>query len=109
MTRLIILSMFLSSCAQLLPNSKAIYFADTAKKHTCDPKVFDESLVNQMLNPSVSDLKQAQDSSGYSDCTSLKPDPDSSLWTCKKPIPYSSFSTTKLANCHKFMADNKLN
>lgn len=106
MFKFFVIGLLLAGCAHI--EHKAIYFADTANKHKCDPRVFSEELINSMLHPSQDSLKKAEESSGYSDCVATNPDSNSMLWSCKKPIPYMSFSTTKLAHCHKFMNDNNL-
>jgi hypothetical protein len=85
-----------------------IYFADTANKYRCDAQTYTQSMIEEYLNPTPENLKEAERITGYSDCTSTKPDSDSVLWSCKKPSPYTTLTTTKLAICHKFMSDNGL-
>ena len=85
-----------------------IYFADTANKYRCDAQAYPQSMIEDYLNPNLENLKKAEEITGYSNCSTTKVDENSVLWSCEKPTPYSTFTTTKLANCHKFMSDNGL-
>lgn len=91
-----------SSCATPV----SIFTADTVGKFQCQGVVINNDILDKILNPSASEIEASQSATGYSDCTSSKVGEYSVLFECKKPIKYFSFTSTKIAECHKFMAEH---
>ena len=100
--------LFISSCAHV--DMKAVYYADTAKVYKCQQHIISQSIADTSLNSlAVGEKKDSdQGSTGYKECITQRPEQDTIVMECKKPMVYKTIYTSNLANCHKFMADNKL-
>lgn len=87
---------------------KIVFVADSMKKFTCEPMVWDSNLIESIREQSLTnDFSEFEKMTGYSNC-SVDIGDDSFHSICKNPIEYKHILTTKKAMCDKFMIDNNL-
>lgn len=100
--RILLTLAFVSSCA--FQPYRAIYVADTAGVNKCQVSAAQEWMVDFEKH----DMEAFENYSGYSECELAEKSKATMIVSCKKPTPYSSITTWKMADCHKFMNDNKI-
>ena len=103
---LIITLISLSSCASM--HTGVIFMADNLKKNKCDGTPLAVGDIDSFINPTVENIKELDKTLGYTDCVRSKPSSSSSLLVCNQPSTYKLFSSQNLAECNKFLLDNKL-
>lgn len=99
--------LLMTSCAGLIPNYGNMYYADSAGTYKCDATVADMSIINIDTFKNM-DMKEFEKHSGYSECKNTFSDADSVIVECKQPAAYKRVASTKMAQCHKFLADNNI-
>jgi hypothetical protein len=104
---LILMLLLASSCAVLIPKYGNMYYADTAGTYKCDATVMDMSIVNIDTFKNMN-IKDFENHSGYSECKNTLSSEDTAIVECKTPTLYRRVASTKMAQCHKFLADNNI-
>lgn len=101
-----VISIGLVSCAHLTYSSR--YSADTTGQNKCTLVVLDNSMIQTISEQSEKEMLDAMKKVGYSDCK-FERNESGLLTVCQNPILYKTLFTKNMAECHKFLKDNKIN
>jgi hypothetical protein len=102
----------LASCAGINEKPSTYYYIKTTKRpgiDSCAPKYESKELMEQSTQiMNEIDQKGFEQHSGYSNCKHSMVADSTYLIECKAPVLYKRLTTTSLAQCDKFMTENKL-